>query len=231
MQRPYQSHKNPSFAANIGAAGFVEALPANIQERVLKGAREIAFSKGDMIQSQGERGHEFWFVTAGKVHIGRHSIDGKFTIFATLGTGQSFGEQAFLGDFPRLVDAIAASEARLLRVGEAELARLLTEDAQTARTLLKAMAQIVQTALDALENSRTLSTPKRAAQALLAQCDRQSGQCDLAMTQQSLADIIGVSRVSIGKAVRELERAGLIKCGYGVIAVRDVGALKTWIIG
>ncbi len=228
MQSSYHLPQKAILPPIIGTPGFVEALPADVQARLLATGQERAFAKGATIQSQGDHGEEFWFIQSGHVHIGRHSRDGKFHIFAALTEGQSFGEQAFLGEFPRLVDAIAASDAVLLRIGESQLAKLLTEDALMARLLLKAMAHIVQAAMDALEASRTQSTPLRATRALLAQCHSVKGEQDLRLTQQSLADLIGVSRVSLGKALRLLEEEGLVSCGYGIITVNDVARLREW---
>lgn len=228
-QSPLLSAEPVALSGHFGVAGFVEALPVQIRSRLLSKGRAINFAKAAMIQSQGEAGHEFWYIQSGDVHIGRHSRDGKFHIFAALKAGQSFGEQAFLGEFPRLVDAVAASDCTLLRIGEGELSKLLAEDARTARLLLKAMAQIVQTVLDTLETSRIETTSMRAARALLAQCSSKSGAQSLSLTQQSLADIIGVSRVSIGKALKTLTHLGLIECGYGSIIVKDIAALRQWL--
>jgi CRP-like cAMP-binding protein len=238
MQRSYHLPENSSNTAPLniqttplqfGVAGFVEALPEDLRTRLLSKARRIDFAKDTMIQSQGAAGHEFWYIRSGNVHIGRHSRDGKFHIFGALRAGQSFGEQAFLGEFPRLVDAVAASDCTLLRIGEGELAKLLAEDGSTARLLLKAMAQIVQTVFDTLETSRTETTVMRTARALLAQCSSKSGSQSLALTQQSLADIIGVSRVSMGKALKTLTHLDLIISGYGSIEVKDIAALYKWL--
>ena len=227
MQRSYHLPENSSNTAPLniqttplqfGVAGFVEALPEDLRTRLLSKARRIDFAKDTMIQSQGAAGHEFWYIRSGNVHIGRHSRDGNFHIFGALRAGQSFGEQAFLGEFPRLVDAVAASDCTLLR-----------EDGSTARLLLKAMAQIVQTVFDTLETSRTETTVMRTARALLAQCSSKSGSQSLALTQQSLADIIGVSRVSMGKALKTLTHLDLIISGYGSIEVKDIAALYKWL--
>ena len=45
-------------------------------------------------------------------------------------------------------------------------------------------------------------------------------------TQQDLADLVGVSRVSLGKAMTRLQVAGVIEPGYGFVTIRDRAALR-----
>lgn len=227
MLRGLQLVQSSDFSrSTIAAAGFVIALPEGIRRRLLDHGRSRHFVKGELIQQRGDTGREFWHIQSGSVKIGRYSVDGKLNIFAVLGPGESFGEQAFLGEFPRMVDAIAASDTLLIRIGEAELQAAIASDARVARILLKAMAHMVQQAFDLIEAGRNLSTIKRVAQALLRLCDDDARDCIVDVTQQELADLVGVSRVSLGKALKTLEAEGAVICGYGSIAVPDSLALQ-----
>ncbi len=205
----------------FSAAGFVTALPENIRERLLAHGRSRCFAKGELIQQRGDPGREFWYILSGSVQIGRFSVDGELTLFALLGPGESFGEQAFLGEFPRLVDAIAGTETKLIQVGEKELEAAIASDPSVARILLKAMAHMVQRGFDLVEAGRNLSTVDRVAQTLLRQCNEGDRNVTITVTQQSLADLVGVSRVSLGKALDKIEQSGLISRRYGRIIVRD----------
>ncbi|MND07699.1 hypothetical protein D3C83_298640 [compost metagenome] len=45
------------------------------------------------------------------------------------------------------------------------------------------------------------------------------------LTQQAIADLLGVQRTSVTRVLRGLQRQGIIEIGYGHIAVRDPAAL------
>lgn len=226
MLRGLQLTKQNDFSkSTFAAAGFVTALPADIRQRLLDHGSSCQFSKGELIQQRGDIGREFWYIQSGAIQIGRYSVDGKLTIFAVLGPGESFGEQAFLGEFPRMVDAIAGSDAILTKIGEAELQAAIEADARVARTLLKAMANMVQQAFDMIEAVRNLPTVERVGQALLRLCSEGDRNVPIPITQQDLADLVGVSRVSLGKALARLEETGLIERRYGRIIVQDWHAL------
>ena len=130
-----------------------------------------------------------------------------------------------------MVSAIGGSDCTLVRIGEAELQNLINSEPGAARILLKTMAHTLQQAFDLIEASRNLSTIQVLALALVRLCGDQSGDIVVPVTQQELADLVGVSRVSLGKALAELEDAGLIKRRYGSIMISDIGVLSSFTNG
>ena len=212
--------------STLAATGFINALPALARDDLLASGQARKFSKGQIIQQRGDVAKEFWYVESGSVQIGRYGIDGRLTLFALIGTGETFGELAFMGEFRRAVDAIAGSDCTLIRIGDSELQSLMDSDPAVTRMLLKTMALTVQEAFDLIESSRSLSVPQRLAQALLQLCgDREDG-AKVTATQQDLADLVGVSRVSLGKALSRLQAAGMIDPGYGSVTIKDRTALR-----
>ena len=211
---------------SLAGTGFVTALPDNIRRDLLARGQARSFEKGQIIQQRGDAAKEFWYIERGSVQIGRYGIDGRLTLFALLGAGDTFGELAFLGEFRRTVDAIAGSDCTLIRIGDSELQSLMQSDPAVTRLLLKTMALTVQEAFDLIESSRNLSVPQRLAQTLLRHCGDQGEGTEIIVTQQDLADLIGVSRVSLGKALTKLHMAGLIEPGYGFVTIRDDAGLR-----
>ena len=192
--------------------------------------RQIRFAKGQLIQQRGDPAREFWYVESGSVQIGRFSEHGRLTLFAVLGPGETFGELAFLGEFPRTVDAIAGSEAVLVRIGEVEFQNLLQSERRAARLLLQTMALTIQQAFDLVEAGRNLDSTQKLAQAVLQLLGEQPEGTALRTTQQELADLVGLSRVSLGKAMKRLQDRGMLSAGYGEIRVLDRIGLEQLIL-
>tara|TARA_R110001599_G_scaffold183303_1_gene376478 strand:- start:7023 stop:7688 length:666 start_codon:yes stop_codon:yes gene_type:complete len=212
--------------APIAGTGFVKALPENICSDLLARGQVRNFARGQIIQQRGDEAKEFWFIETGSVQVGRYGIDGRLTLFALIGAGDTFGELAFMGEFPRTVDAIAGSDCRLIRIGQSELQSLMDSDPAVIGLLLKTMALTVQESFNLIEYSRSLSVSQRLALALLQLCGDQEDGARIAVTQQELADLVGVSRVSLGKAVAKLEQAGMIEPGYAWVMIRDRAGLQ-----
>jgi CRP-like cAMP-binding protein len=68
------------------------------------------------------------------------------------------------------------------------------------------------------------SIPERAARWLLTVQDRAGDRIEL--TQEALADLLGVQRTSVNAVVRSLQDEGLIAIGRGVVRVTDRAGLK-----
>ena len=185
--------------------------------------RRHRFAPGSMIQQQGDSGDGFWLVETGSVTICRFGREGELTVYAVLGAGVLFGELAYFAGVPRQVDAVAESEATLVRIEPAQIDHLLDSRPDFARWLLRSLAGQLRAALNRIERDRNLSAEERLARALAAMADSQGSE--IATTQQHLADLIGVSRVTAGQVLAKLETDGLIKRSYRRIAVLDRAAL------
>jgi CRP/FNR family transcriptional regulator, cyclic AMP receptor protein len=181
------------------------------------------FSSGQFIQHQGDPGDAFWAVVGGHVTIGRHSEDGVFTHFGVVGAGDLFGELAFFTGVPRQVDAIADGNTSLIAINRTVLRQLMAADVGWAELLLRSLSRQLASALDMIDAERRLSTVERLA-GLLVTMARESPGCDTVYaTQQQLADMLGVSRVSLGTALRKLAKREQIEPRYRQI--RLLGSL------
>ncbi|MEO9634828.1 MAG: Crp/Fnr family transcriptional regulator [Parasphingorhabdus sp.] len=210
----------------MAGTGFVAGLPEAVRRNLLSRGQARSFTKGQIIQQRGDAANEFWYVETGSVQIGRYGIDGRLTLFTLIGAGETFGELAFMGEFSRTVDAIAGGDCTLIRIGDNELASLMNSDPAITRLLLKTMALTVQEAINLIESSRNLTVLQRLAQALLQLCGDQQDGAEIMATQQDLADLLGVSRVSLGKAMSTLHTSAIVEPGYGVVTIRDGTALR-----
>lgn len=185
---------------------------------------KVRFAEGEAIQLRGDSGNGFWMVESGQVTVCRHGEDGTLTIYAVLGPGNLFGELACFAGVSRQVDALATSAAVLRWVSTPQVDHLLASEPAFARWLLQSLAGQLRTALDRIESDRALDASARLTRTLV-ELARRDGP-DLAITQQQLADLVGVSRVTCGQVLARLGRAGLVERGYGRITVANPSALE-----
>jgi len=54
---------------------------------------------------------------------------------------------------------------------------------------------------------------------------------EVAITQQELAELLGVTRATANSALRDLQKAGLIERGYGVLRLPDPDRLALFALG
>jgi CRP/FNR family cyclic AMP-dependent transcriptional regulator len=208
MQRTYQlseiapTHADRQIAALLAGTG-----------------RRQRFAAGELIQQQGDAGQGFWLVERGEVMACRFGSAGELTVFAVLGPGDLFGELAHFSDVSRQVDVLAESDVELVRIDPPLIDRLLETEPDFARWLLRSLTSQLRAALDRIEGDRILPAPARIARALDGLAGRSGPSIEI--TQQQLADFVGVSRVTVGQVLGRLEAAGAIERCYGQIVVRD----------
>jgi CRP-like cAMP-binding protein len=177
------------------------------------------FADGQFVQQQGDPGDAFWAVIEGHVTVGRYAADGGFTVFGVLGPGDMFGELAFFTGVPRQADAQATGPAALIAIDRPLLRRLMQEDVGWAELLLRSLGRQLAVSLDIIDAERRLPIVDRLARLLAIMAADADDGVSVHATQQQLADLLGVSRVTLGVALRELAARGLVERGYGRIRI------------
>lgn len=177
------------------------------------------FPAGSLIQQKGDKGDGFWLVRSGTVSLCRFAADGDVTIFGVLGSGDLFGELAYFAGVKRQVDVVAADDATLVRINGALIERLLASEPEFARWLLKSLSNQLRAVIDQIDGERQLSAEQRLIR-LLVDMARREGP-ELAISQQRLGELIGVSRITSGQVLRRLARERLIGLHYGRITICD----------
>jgi CRP-like cAMP-binding protein len=79
---------------------------------------------GDLVYHEGQGSDALFLIEMGTMDI---MPMGKETVFATMGSGQGFGELAFFEHGPRPAAAYARESTRLLRIPFAQLSQVLAE--------------------------------------------------------------------------------------------------------
>lgn len=199
---------------------------ADLAALLLRAGRRFRFDAGTVIQQQGDMVDGFWLIESGNVSICRFGADGGVTIFAVLGPGDLFGELAHFTGVARQVDVVAETDVAMVRMDTVAINALLDAEPAFARWLLKSLAHQLRTALDRIDGDRTLSAGDRVVRVLKDMVARDGPE--LHVTQEALANYVGVSRVTMGAILNRLSRAGLIRLGYRRIYVGNEDAL-TWI--
>ena len=213
MQRTYQL----SEVAPTRAEGAMAEL-------LLREGRRQRFAAGALIQQRGDAGSGFWLIEQGTVSICRFGAEGEVTVFGILGAGDLFGELAYFTGLPRQVDVVADTAAVLVRIEPPLIERLLDENPNFARWLLKSLGNQLRTALDRIERDRSLPARSRVARLLLDLAKRDGPRS--AITHQALGELLGLSRVTVGQVLGELARAEVIRSGYRQIVVTDLARLR-----
>ncbi|WP_341711465.1 Crp/Fnr family transcriptional regulator [Erythrobacter sp.] len=206
---------------------FAEMQPTRAEGDIFAALVSIGhrrrFASGTQVLHRGDPGTGFWLIESGHVMACRFGPEGERTLFAVLGPGDLIGELACFAGLTQQVHAITEGEASLVWIDMAQVDRLLADGPHFAKWMLSALANKLRTALDRVEGDHNLPAQARIAR-VLADVAKREGP-ELEITQQQLADYVGVSRVTAGQVLARFAADGLVERRYGRLRVIQAEAL------
>ncbi len=174
-----------------------------------------------IIFEPSERVTTIHFPTKGVISLVTILKSGAGVEMATVGREGMVGVSVFLGDFQ------ASNLRAIVQVGGSSLrmdARDFQEESRKAgpfRDMLQAYTQALLTqAAQEIACNRMHATEERCARWLLTTRDRVDGD-EFPITQEFLAEMLGVRRASVTVAAGALQRAGFIRYMRGSVEVLD----------
>jgi CRP/FNR family transcriptional regulator len=203
-------------------------LSNSIKQEMRRRAEKRAYTDGQAVHHRGDDGARLSIVAQGAVRFGRFQHDGSFKLLSMLGPGAHFGDVALERQaFTQNVYAVGPTEIHA--IDALNLKALLRDLPELAVALWRCNTARLNAVLELYDDARTLSVTARLAKVIYIHTGRGELPDGIACLQRELAELIGVSKVAVGNAMRELERAGLVQSGYRKVTVPNKAKLKAWL--
>jgi CRP-like cAMP-binding protein len=172
-------------------------------------------------------------VLSGDVKISVPSAGGREVVLAVLHTGEVFGEIAMLDGKHRSADATALTACTLAILHRRDVLAALERNPAAWLGLIEVLCRRLRQTDQHLVDLALLEVPARLARTLLRTQDGVAGAArakpggsDLRLTQRDLANMVGATRESVNKWLREWQRRGIVRVKGGAITIADRPALQ-----
>jgi CRP-like cAMP-binding protein len=204
---------------------LLAALPVQDWERLRPHFDEVDLPLGQLLCEGGAPFDRLYFPTAGVISTVAVFADGSAAEMATTGREGMVGVGAILGSDTSLSRQLVQVPGSALVI-DYDTFRQVEPDMPSLRVALFAytqafMAQVLQSV--ACNGVHTVE--ERVARWLLM-CHDRSDADQFLLTQEFLAEMLGVSRRAVSMVARTLQRAGLIRYSRGVITIEDRARLE-----
>jgi CRP/FNR family transcriptional regulator, cyclic AMP receptor protein len=204
---------------------FSQLLPADLQ-RVVEVARERTYPKNSVILFEDDPGDALYVVGQGQTKVVLIGEDGREVILSVLGQGEFFGEMALIDDEPRSAHVIAMEDSTLIVIRREDFQGILRQSPGIALALLRELSRRLRRVDEKVGSLVLLDVNGRVAQLLLELADEEGGErITRRLTHHTIAQMIGSSRETVSRTMRELVDKGLIEVSRKDILIRDRGAL------
>jgi CRP-like cAMP-binding protein len=205
---------------------ILEALPANERARLFPHLQPVELSLGMSLYESGDAQRHIYFPTDSIVSLLYVLADGASAEIAVVGNEGVIGVSLFMGGETTPSRAIVQSAGSAYRLTGRRLKEEFNRHGQMLHMLLRyTQALITQMAQTAVCN-RHHSLDQQLCRWLLLSLDRLSGN-HLEMTQELIANMLGVRREGVTTAAGKLQRLGVIRYSRGRITVLDRPQLET----
>lgn len=195
---------------------FLGALEPEDREALAASVTHRRFRRGDIIFQREDHGQALFMVETGGVRVYHPSAQGGDLTLAVFGPGDFFGEMSLLDGRPRSASAAATADTVTATLERSDFIALLISRPKAALSVLEVVSRRLRGASEMASDLAFLDVGARLSKRLLELASvhgrriPQGTLLDMRLTQEELANMIGVTRESVNRNLGEFRRLGLI---------------------
>ena len=195
---------------------------------------EVTVPKGTVIARAGEEPDTCWFVLEGRIVAMENTAPGTERYYNFNEEGTLLMEANALLFQKSPVSFMAVTDARLIRISAEKLRKAMDEDNELCREVMVSLAYKFLTAMDQVREGSQCDVNWKVCNLLLTFAERYGVPYDgkilikEKISQQVLANLLGINRITMVRAVKELRELGLIDQVNGFYCIRDREKMKEY---
>ncbi len=181
-------------------------------EQIASHLIERRYPRNTTIVEEGLPGDYMYILREGRVKVTKLSEDGREKILDFLDTGAFVGEMALLERAPRSASVKTLTPVRVLALSRGDFMGLIRKSPDLAMAVIQELSRRLRTVNDQA-SALSFQRVKDRTRGLLERLARDphgdgSLRCTPALTHQQIADMIGTSRETVTRVVKELKSTG-----------------------
>ena len=178
--------------------------------------RERSYPKGSVILFEHDPGDSLFIVRSGRVKVVLIGEDGREVILGILGVSNHFGELSLIDSRPRSAHVIAMEDATLLVLHRDDFRRRVLESPAVAWALMQELSRRLRRADEQIGRLVLLDAANEGGGTVI----------EKRLTHQTIAQMIGASRETVSRAMRDFQERGLIAVERRQISVANREGLE-----
>ncbi|HEY4083868.1 MAG TPA: Crp/Fnr family transcriptional regulator [Burkholderiaceae bacterium] len=201
--------------------------PAPVIEELVSLGQLTRYEKGEILVQHSVKADYFGLVVSGLLECNRLFKSGNRQLTGMLATGEVFNLLEVADRELQFGEILARATSVVLRVPTYEFNRLQLRESRLAIALSRALAARLNLVFQRSAASTALPLEARTAAILqilvhLYGLKREHGVLlDVKLSQEDLADLVGVSRQRLNFALKRLEADGIVQLGYASLVISD----------
>lgn len=207
------------------------SLQPEALDKLCQAVRPRSLKSGEVLFFKGDDGDAMYIIRRGTIKIVLPSVVGEEIIVALLKENDFFGAMAMLDGMPRSADAVAITASDIFVLGRSDFLSILQSDLNALKTILCDLSGMIRKTDDLLGDVCFFNISVRLAKKLLdlsettGKKEKEGVVLDISLTQKELGDMVGATRESVNKELKNLREEGLIDIEGNRIRILDMEGL------
>jgi CRP-like cAMP-binding protein len=209
-----------------GVIPYFAGMDAAGIQRVEAAAHVHTYQAGATIFNEGEACAGLHIIVNGLVRLYRVNTEGRLHTLSLLRSPSTFNEVAAVDGGVNPFNAVAVTATTTRVISHSALLNLMASERTLLNNTVQALAHLNREYLERLEDMTFRTIPSRLAKLFLRETTYGDQICEMPsqLTQEEIAAILGTTREVVGRALRGLMNAGLLrKKGRHVYVVDRAG--------
>lgn len=196
-----------------GAVPCFVGLGEDVLHRLSSAAHRHEYQAGAMIFTEGASCAGLHVLVEGLVRLYRISPEGRMHTLSLLRPHATFNEVAAVDGHANPYNAVAVTQSTILRIGHPQFIELLSAERDLLKNYVQALAHVNREYIERLEDMTFRSIPSRLAKLFLHETTYADtiAETPTKLTQEEIASVLGTTREVVGRALRGLLNAGLLR--------------------
>lgn len=187
-------------------------------------AVEKSYKKNTIIINEGDTGNSLYVVLSGKAQAISADESGKEIVLNVFGKDDYFGEMSFIDGEPRCAAVRTKENSRLLIISGDKFKNILMSNPEFMFMIMKGLLQKIRTATRQIETLAFRNGYERVSRLLMGMAKPYDDKMiiDERLTQQTIADRVGISREIVNRIMKELSVGGFVTTQKGTIIIHKI---------
>jgi CRP-like cAMP-binding protein len=220
MEKQAGGFKNMNVASDWPRNRLLLALPSRNLKRLMPELEQVRCHHGQVLMDADSSLDHVYFPDSGVVSVVAVYADGSIIEMATIGREGCTGMQAVFGARSSSVQLLVQIPGSAAKMSRAAFTRAMDSMPSFRSLMFNYVHAFLEQVMVSAACNGAHSLKQRLARWLLMMRDRSDDEV-LSISQNLLAEMLGVQRPTVTNAARELEDAGLIERGRRQVTILD----------
>lgn len=232
MPRTVADELRPLAQALLARDAWLSDFLPEVVQAWSRRAPMLRFAPGESLCRRGSAVPALTVVVSGTLEVTQVSALGRRHVWSYLGAGQWMNLVPVLDRQPAIHDVAAHEETLVLQIPAGAFRTAVEHHPKAMASLLRLLCLRSRVLYEHVADSALLTLRARCARTLLSLMvahglpRAQGVAISLKVSQNELADMLGCTRQSINRELKQLEREGLIAMRYSRFAIPDEAGLR-----